>query len=96
MTRRRYCELANIEVLVAVFVLAFIVPLDLSDLASFLLVLFIAKCVALVTAIVLLVRHYRPAQRQVDALQILVTHSLQTRAAKKARIHSRPFIRDRR
>jgi len=64
-----------------VFVLAFnVVIRTLSDLEPFLVFFVIVnliECVALVTAIVLLVRRHRAARRQVEALQILVTRGIQ-------------------
>jgi hypothetical protein len=37
----------------------------------------VVQCVALVVAIILLVRHHREERRQVEALQILVTRGIQ-------------------
>jgi hypothetical protein len=53
---------------------------NVSDLDPYLLFALIAnciECVALVTAIIVLVRHDRSQQRQLEALQILITRGIE-------------------
>jgi hypothetical protein len=60
--------------------LAFLDVRNMTDLDPYLLFALIAnsiECVALVTAIIVLVRHDRAQQRQLEALQILITRGIE-------------------